>query len=171
MAESVTTGLRCPPEIGPSASSSAISPPPVASEFASNASAVLPPASCCARMPEPTTTATSSAVPSPSATRRLASVIAGAGTLGPCGSAERTGSVVTSEEGARIGFAVAGGSAQCSVFRRPASMHAWLVLNEPGVSNARRVLLDRHVDCLDTRFGMTKSEVRTRCESRIRGGN
>ena len=67
---SVTTGLKCAPEIGPSARISATSPAPVAVEFWSSCSPTLFGERRCAAMPEPTTIATSSAVPTASALER-----------------------------------------------------------------------------------------------------
>ena len=63
-------GLKCAPEIGPNARMSATSAAPVASVFASSASATFPPASRSPMMPEPTTAASSIAVPTASATAR-----------------------------------------------------------------------------------------------------
>ncbi|MCY0857034.1 hypothetical protein [Cupriavidus sp. D39] len=76
---------------------------------------------------------------------------------------------MASGEGACIGFAVIGRTAQCFVFRLSASMHVRLVLNEPGVSNAQRVLLNRYRDGMDGDMTSRKSEVRTKCERRIFG--
>ena len=63
----VTTGLKWAPEIGPKVRMSAISAAPVASVLARSATAMFPPARRSPMMPEPTTAATSSAVPSASA--------------------------------------------------------------------------------------------------------
>src|SRR2546425_11496106 len=68
---SVTTGLKCAPERGMNAMINAISANPVASELASSAIAVLPAASRSPMMPEPTTAASRSAVPSASAAADL----------------------------------------------------------------------------------------------------
>src|SRR5882672_6725993 len=68
---SVTTGLKCAPERGVNATISAIRAKPVASELASSAIAVLPPARRSPMMPEPTTAASSSAVPTASAAADL----------------------------------------------------------------------------------------------------
>ena len=67
---SVTTGLKCAPETGPNARISATSPAPVAIEFSSSCSPMSSGESRCAAMPEPTTIATSSAVPTASALAR-----------------------------------------------------------------------------------------------------
>ena len=74
----VTAGFRCAPETGPNARMIATSAPPVAIAFASSAIATSPPASRSAMMPEPTTAASSSAVPTASAVARRARF-----TLGP----------------------------------------------------------------------------------------
>ena len=60
----------CAPEMGPNVRISVTSPAPVASVFASRATATFPPASDSPMMPEPMTTATSSAVANSSATAR-----------------------------------------------------------------------------------------------------
>ena len=70
---SVTTGLKCAPESGPNATMSASSAAPVAAVFASKARPTLPPANRSPMIPEPTTAATSSPVPTASATARRAS--------------------------------------------------------------------------------------------------
>ena len=64
----VTAGLKWAPEIGPSARMIAMSPAPVASVFARSAMATFPPARRSPMMPDPTTVASKSAVPRPSAT-------------------------------------------------------------------------------------------------------
>ncbi len=68
----VTTGLKCAPDTGPSARISATSAAPVAIEFSSSCSPTSSGERRCAEMPEPTTTATSSAVPDASAVARRA---------------------------------------------------------------------------------------------------
>ncbi len=65
-------GLKCAPDTDPKARISATSAAPVAIEFSSNCRPVSPGDSRCAAIPEPTTTATSSAVPSASAVARRA---------------------------------------------------------------------------------------------------
>src|SRR5882672_3609640 len=67
---SVTAGLKWAPEIGPKVRINATRAAPVASVFASSATATLPPARRSPMMPEPTTAASSIAVPTASATRR-----------------------------------------------------------------------------------------------------
>src|SRR5207302_3371497 len=67
---SVTAGLKWAPEMGPKVRIKATSAAPVASVFASSATATLPPARRSPMMPEPTTAASSIAVPTASATRR-----------------------------------------------------------------------------------------------------
>src|ERR671910_1760371 len=69
---SVTTGLKWAPETGPNATIRAASPAPVAAAFSSSWSPRSPGDRRWAAMPEPTTTATSSAVPTASAARRRA---------------------------------------------------------------------------------------------------
>ena len=68
----VTAGLKWAPEIGPNVRISATSAAPVAMVFARSAIATFPPARRSPMMPEPTTVASSRAVPSPSATVRRA---------------------------------------------------------------------------------------------------
>ena len=70
---SVTAGLKWAPLIGPKVRISATRPAPVAMVLASKASAMLPAASRSAMIPEPTTVASKSAVPTASATTRRAS--------------------------------------------------------------------------------------------------
>jgi len=65
-----TTGLKWAPETGPSAKIKAISPPVVAAAFSSNCKPASLGERRCAMMPEPTTTATKKAVPTPSARSR-----------------------------------------------------------------------------------------------------
>src|SRR5579864_3637048 len=67
---SVTTGLKCAPDIGPNANINATSAAPVAIVFARSAIATFPPASRSPMMPEPITVARRRAVPSASATAR-----------------------------------------------------------------------------------------------------
>src|SRR3954471_15884749 len=67
----VTIGLKCAPERSANVTTSAISAKPVASELARRAIAALPPARRSPMMPEPTTAARSSAVPTASAAADL----------------------------------------------------------------------------------------------------
>src|SRR4051812_25731614 len=67
----VTIGLKCAPERSANVTISAISAKPVASELARRAIAALPPARRSPMMPEPTTAARSSAVPTASAAADL----------------------------------------------------------------------------------------------------
>src|SRR5271166_3320381 len=67
---SVTTGLKCAPEIGPSARIRATKAAPVAMELARSASATLPPAKRSAMMPEPTMAISRNAVPRASVAAR-----------------------------------------------------------------------------------------------------
>src|ERR671910_2038887 len=69
---SVTTGLKWAPETGPNATIRATRPAPVAAAFSSSWSPPSPGDSRWAAMPDPTTTATSSALPTASAVSRLA---------------------------------------------------------------------------------------------------
>src|SRR5438270_7457063 len=71
---SVTTGLKWAPDTDPNARISATSPPAVAVEFSSNCSPTSPGDNRTAAIPDPTTTATSNAVPTASAVRRRARV-------------------------------------------------------------------------------------------------
>src|SRR6516164_7704526 len=71
--ETVTAGLKCPPEIGPKVRMSATSAPPVAMAFARSASPTFPPDRRSPMTPDPMTVARSSAVPIPSETTLLAS--------------------------------------------------------------------------------------------------
>src|SRR5262245_39973127 len=64
----VTTGLKWAPEMGPNIKISTASPNTVAVEFSSSCSPTSAGDSCAAAMPEPTTTVTSSALPTNSAT-------------------------------------------------------------------------------------------------------
>ena len=73
-AASVTIGLKWAPEIGLNVRIRATSAAPVAAVFARRASPTLPPAKRSPMMPEPTTAATRSPVPRPSATTRRARV-------------------------------------------------------------------------------------------------
>src|SRR5689334_6741937 len=65
-----TTGLKYAPETGANIVISTYKPAPVAMEFPSKATAELPPDSFSPMMPEPTTTASNSAVPTNSAAIR-----------------------------------------------------------------------------------------------------
>src|ERR1043165_3243787 len=67
---SVTTGLKCAPEMGPKVGISATSAAPVAIVFARSAIATLPPARRSPMMPDPTTAASNRPVPTASATMR-----------------------------------------------------------------------------------------------------
>ena len=67
---SETTGLRWAPETGPTMRISTVSPSTVAVLFSRSCRPTSSGDSCCAAIPEPTTTATSSAVPRNSASRR-----------------------------------------------------------------------------------------------------
>src|SRR5690242_2041049 len=67
-----TAGLKWAPDTGPNSRISTPSPNTVVSEFCSSCSPVSVGDSCCAAMPEPMTTATSSPVPRNSASSRRA---------------------------------------------------------------------------------------------------
>ena len=68
----LTAGLKCAPDTGPKIRMRTGSIAPVASALQSSASATFPPVSRSAMMPEPITVASSSAVPSASASARCA---------------------------------------------------------------------------------------------------
>ena len=68
-----TTGLKCAPETGPNNRISTARPNTVAVEFSSSCNPTSSGDSCCAAIPEPTTTVTSSAVPMNSASSRRGS--------------------------------------------------------------------------------------------------
>jgi hypothetical protein len=68
----VTAGLKCAPDMGPSARIKATIAAPVETVFARSAMATLPPASRSPMIPEPTTAASRNAVPTASVTERLA---------------------------------------------------------------------------------------------------
>ena len=67
--------MKCAPEMGPKVKISATNTAPVARVFASSAMATFPPASRSPMMPEPTTPASRSAVPTASAVSRRARVM------------------------------------------------------------------------------------------------
>src|SRR5271155_2343375 len=71
----VTAGLKCAPEMGPNVRIRATSIAPVARVLASRAMATLPPDKRSPMIPEPTTAASKSAVPTASDTTRLAKLI------------------------------------------------------------------------------------------------
>ena len=66
----VTTGLKCAPDTGPNIRISTANPNTVAVLFSNSCNPVLPGDSCCAAIPDPTTTVTSRPVPRPSASNR-----------------------------------------------------------------------------------------------------
>jgi hypothetical protein len=70
---SVTAGLKWAPEMDPNVRISANSPAPVAVEFSNSSRPALPGDSRCAAIPDPTTIASSSAVPMASAVSSRAS--------------------------------------------------------------------------------------------------
>lgn len=67
----LTAGLKCAPLMGPNTSMGTYNSPTVAKVFASSAMAMLPPAKRSAMMPEPTTKANKSTVPSAAIGRRI----------------------------------------------------------------------------------------------------
>ena len=79
------TGLKCPPDTGPSARMSTASPSAVAVEFSSSCRPTWPGESRSAAMPEPTTMVTSRAVPTNSASRRRGMDVSTGGAAGRSG--------------------------------------------------------------------------------------
>ena len=95
---SETAGLKWAPEIGPRPRISTTRIAPVGIVLPSSASATFPPASLSAMIPEPTTVATSSPVPSASAARRCAGAkvsVTRSATRRPCSSTTRSPSSLT----------------------------------------------------------------------------
>ena len=80
-----TAGLKCAPETGPSARIRTTRMAPVGMVLPSSARAMLPPASFSAMMPEPTTVATRSPVPSASAAMRRAAAPVAHGSVAAAG--------------------------------------------------------------------------------------
>src|SRR5262249_47472994 len=91
----VTAGLKWAPDSGPSTVISTARPAPVANVLPSSARATLPPARRSPMMPEPITTASSSAVPNASAAKRR-------DTLKACSGGSRLASRAASDTRSRV---------------------------------------------------------------------